>query len=479
MIGDDNYDILRQIKEVFDPNYIFNPGKIINPDSMIEDLRYEVDRKEPKINTFLNFDDSKGILRASEKCNGSGDCRKSVDAGGVMCPSYRATKNEKDSTRGRANALRDLLTYPTRNKNIFNHSDLKKVLDLCLSCKACARECPSSVDIAVLKAEFEYQYKKDNPHRLRTKLFAYNNTANRFARKFIGLANYSFRNKILSSLLKKTLKITNQRSLPILSKISLESWYAKHIEKLQPKNPIKTIYFFADEYTNQLDTQIGIDAIKLLTKLNYKVILLKHKESGRSFISKGYLEQAKKVADTNINIFEKYIDADSPLIGIEPSAILTFRDEYLRLSSHPEKAKKVSNYVFLIDEFLHSEYIKGNIHSHYFTNEVKNIKLHLHCHQKALSNIRDTFEILNIPENYCTTIIPSGCCGMAGAFGYEKEHYKISMKIGEQTLFPAIRKADRATIIAATGTSCRHQIFDGTERIALHPISILRKVLNS
>ncbi|WP_299253634.1 FAD-binding and (Fe-S)-binding domain-containing protein [uncultured Aquimarina sp.] len=476
MIGEENYELLKRIKNVFDPKSIFNPGKIVDAYAMDEQLRYEIDREEPEIETLFDFTDSQGILRATEKCNGSGDCRKSVEAGGTMCPSYRATKNEKDTTRGRANALREVLTNST-NENKFNQKELKEVFDLCLSCKGCSSECPSNVDVATLKAEFEYQYQKENGVSLRTKLFAYNNKLNNLGRIAPGLTNFVFKNPITSGILKSTLGIAKYRNLPLLSKQSLRNWCSKNLASIQPKKSIKTIYFFIDEFTDHLDSNIGIDAIELLTQLNYEVKITKHKESGRTFISKGLLKQAKALANHNVSVFDNLISDEIPLIGLEPSAILTFRDEYLRLADQKVDAKALSKNVFLIDEFLKSEIAVGNITSDQFTKKERVIKLHGHCHQKALSNIHTTFVYLNLPENFKVTIIPSGCCGMAGSFGYEKEHYDISMQVGEQTLFPAVRKASETTIIAAVGTSCRHQIKDGTQRIALHPVSVLKNAL--
>ena len=476
MIGEENYALLQAIKKTFDPKSIFNPGKIVDAYPMVENLRYTVDRKEPDIETLLDFSDSLGILRATEKCNGSGDCRKSVEAGGTMCPSYRATKDEKDSTRGRANVLREFLTN-SDSSNPFDHQEIKDALDLCLSCKGCTAECPSNVNMTALKAEFEYQYRKQHGISLRTKVFAYNNKLNTFGRLSIPFTNFIFKNKITSKILKNLTGVAPQRSLPLLSSLSLRDWCKQHLEQCQPKNPLKTVYFFVDEFTDHLDTAIGIDAILVLTKLGYAVKILDHKESGRSFLSKGLLDQAKDIANHNIRLFSEYISADTRLIGLEPSAILSFRDEYIQLADDKIAAKNLAQNVFLIDEFLKSEIDQGNILSDQFTKETKVIKLHGHCHQKALSSVYDTFVYLNFPENYKVTIIPSGCCGMAGSFGYEKEHYDISMKIGEQTLFPAIRNVDQEVLIAATGTSCRHQIIDGTQRKALHPISILREAL--
>jgi len=249
------------------------------------------------------------------------------------------------------------------------------------------------------------------------------------------------------------------------------------INQLYEGKHIKTIYLFNDEFTNYLDTEIGIDAIQLLTRLNYKVEVIKHSESGRAMLSKGLLDSAKKVANKNVSIFKNLISSETPLIGIEPSAILTFKDEYLKLVEDKTAAKSIAKYTFLIEEFIQNEIELGNITSNQFTKASKTIKFHGHCHQKALANQKSSFDILNLPKNYKVSIIPSGCCGMAGSFGYEKEHYKVSMQIGEQTLFPAIRKAAEETVISANGTSCRHQIKDGTGRIAKHPITILKEAL--
>lgn len=476
MIGDRNYRLLREVKNIFDPINILNPGKIVNSPPMDTSIRYEPGRKEPEISTLMNFDDSLGVLRLAEKCNGSGDCRKSVEAGGTMCPSYRATRDEKDTTRARANALREFLTHSDK-PNRFDHEELKEVLDLCISCKGCKSECPSNVDMAALKAEFQYQYQKANGKTLRSRAFAQNGQMNSLASKLPGVANFIFKNKLTSSLAKKSMGIAKERSLPTVSGQSLWKFYQMNRERLEVREPVKTIFFFNDEFTNHLDTGIGIDALELLSRLNYQVEVLKNAESGRSHISKGFLEEAKTLANKNIDLFREKITADTPLIGIEPSALLSFRDEYIRLANNKKAAEDLSKNCFLIEEFLKKEIALGNIKANSFTSEVKAIKIHTHCHQKAMSNSAVTFDILNFPANYKVTIIASGCCGMAGSFGYEEEHYEVSMKIGEQSLFPAVRKTPGSTLIAANGTSCRHQIFDGTGRTAKHPVTILREAL--
>ena len=468
MIGEKNYQLLRRIKKAFDPNNVFNKGKITDAFAMDQNLRYDVDRIEPNINTIQDFSDNEGILKLAEKCNGSGDCRKPVSAGGTMCPSYRATKNEKDTTRARANILREFLTNSTE-QNKFNHTELKEVFDLCLSCKACASECPSNVDIATLKAEFLYQYQESNGYSFRNKLFANNAKYNKLGSYLPTITNF-FTNSILA---KKVLGVAVERSVPKLAKQTLKSWLKKH----PTKTSNKTVYLFNDEFTNFYDAEIGIDAVILLEKLGYQVKTIAHDESGRSHISKGFLKEAKEICNNNIAIFKDVVTDETPLIGIEPSAILGFRDEYIRLADDKASAQKIAKNCFTFEEFLSQELEKGAIDRSLFTSKTKTLKIHGHCHQKALSGTHASFQVLNIPPNYSVSILNTGCCGMAGSFGYEKEHYKVSMQVGEDTLFPKIRNCSSDTEIAAAGTSCRHQIFDGTNRIAKHPITLLKEAL--
>ncbi|RXM45962.1 FAD-binding and (Fe-S)-binding domain-containing protein [Flavobacterium sp. YO12] len=471
MIGDKNYELLKRIKLAFDPNSVFNIGKIVNALKMDENHRVISGRVEPDIKTFQDFSDSLGILRAAEKCNGSGDCRKMPSAGGAMCPSYRATRNEKETTRARANALREYLTY-SEKENKFDQKELYEVFELCVSCKACASECPSNVDVATLKAEFLYQYQKANGFSTRSKIFANNAKLNKMGSLFPSITNFISN----QSLVKKSMGIAPERQVPLLAKKTFRKWY----ENSKSKNtdfPNGKLYLFVDEFTNYYDVNIGIDAFELLTKLGYEVLITNHEESGRTYLSKGFLEEAKKITDININIFKDLISSNTPLIGIEPSAILTFRDEYLRLASDKENAERISQNAFTIEEFFKKEIIDGKIRPDSFSEETKEIKIHGHCHQKSLSSVEATFAMLNLPKNNTVTIYNSGCCGMAGSFGYEKEHYKVSMQMGEDTLFPKVRNTAENVKIAAAGTSCRHQIYDGTKREAQHPVSILRNCL--
>ena len=473
MLGEANYQLFKRIKSYFDPAGIFNPGKIVDAYPMDESLRYEVDRTEPEIDTLLDFSDSEGILKAAEKCNGSGDCRKTHLSKGAMCPSYQATKNEKDTTRARANALREVLTN-SKETNRFNSAELKEVFDLCLSCKACSSECPSNVDVATLKSEFQYQYQEANGYSLRSKLIAHNIKANRWASYWPWLTNSLMNSRIVGSSFKKFAGIAPQRRIPKISSFNFNKYF-KSIEKQNIKNGKKAVLLI-DEFTRYWDTEIGKDAIDLLSGLGYDLHLA-YAESGRTYLSKGFLKQAKRLAGTNVNKLHAFAKEKLPIIGLEPSAILSFRDEYKRFHLDSHKVEEVAVQCLLIEEFLADEISKGRLTSDQFSKEGRKIKIHGHCHQKSLSNQKVTFDMLNLPENYEVTIISSGCCGMAGSFGYEKEHYEVSMQVGELSLFPAIREAAEEVVIAANGTSCRHQILDGTGRMALHPVTILKEAL--
>ncbi|HSZ25388.1 MAG TPA: FAD-linked oxidase C-terminal domain-containing protein, partial [Cytophagaceae bacterium] len=478
MIGEKNYQLICDLKKMWDPNDIFNPNKIVHTPKMNESLRYEKNQKTNEFETVFDFGATGGILRMAEKCNGSGDCRKSAIIGGTMCPSYMATKSEKETTRARANILREFLTRSTK-PNKFDHQEIKEVYDLCLSCKGCKSECPSNVDVAMMKAEFLHQYYKSNGVPFRTRMIGNFELNMKLASVAPGIYNFLMSNSLTSSLAKNIMGIAPKRNFPLVYKTTLRKWAEHNLSALQPKNGSEkgSVHLFCDEYTNFNDTEVGIKAIKLLTKLGYRVTLPEHIESGRTFLSKGLLEEAKKVAKTNVRMLKGIVTAQEPLLGIEPSAILSFRDEYPLLVDKSEKqdANALAKNCFLIDEFIARE--AERIDKNLFTKETKTVKLHGHCHQKALSSVEFSKKILSFPVNYQVEIIPSGCCGMAGSFGYEKEHYDVSMNVGELVLFPAIRNASADAIIAAPGTSCRHQIHDGTQREAKHTLEVLYEAL--
>jgi len=479
MVGEKNYELFKTIKHTWDPQNIFNPNKIVDTPPMNTMLRYTPGQKTPAFKTIFRYY-NQDVLQHAEQCNGTGDCRKTELSGGTMCPSYMATKNEKDTTRARANILRAFLTN-SKKINRFDHKEIYEVMDLCISCKGCKSECPSNVDMAKLKAEFLQQYYDANGVPLRSKLIANFNKSAKLGSIAPGIYNFMMENSATSSLVKKFAGFAPKRSMPSLHKISLQKWYKKRKKNTNGNGNTKKqkVYLFCDEFTNYNDTEIGIKAILLLEKLGYEVIIPQHEESGRAWLSKGLLRDAKVIANKNIKALGKIVTADTPLIGIEPSAILTFRDEYIDLADDENfaAAKQLSKNVFLIDEFIANEIDKGNIDQYLFTTEKRLIKLHGHCQQKALSSVAPSVKMMSLPENYSVEVIPSGCCGMAGSFGYEKEHYDISMKIGELVLLPAVRNAADDVIIAAPGTSCRHQVKDGTGKKALHTIEVLYDAL--
>lgn len=487
MVGEKNYELMKTIKRTWDPNNIFNPNKIVDTPPMNTMLRYTPGQQTPTFNTIFRYH-NQDVLQHAEQCNGSGDCRKTHLSGGTMCPSYMATKNEKDTTRARANILRNFLTN-SKEVNRFNHKEIYEVMDLCLSCKGCKSECPSNVDVAKLKAEFLQHYYDSNGVPFRSKLIANFTKSAKLGALMPGLYNFAMTNSFISKIIKRMSGFAVNRSMPTMYKTTLEKWMQRNkaegvVSKKESAASAlnltpKTLHLFCDEFTNYNDTEIGIKAIELLQKLGYEVIIPKHIESGRAWLSKGLLRRAKKIANTNIELLKDIITDDAPLIGIEPSAILTFRDEYIDLATDAnfEAAKSLSKKVFLIDEFIAAEIEKGNISKEQFTKDKRLIKLHGHCQQKALSSVAPSVKLLSLPENYTVETIPSGCCGMAGSFGYEKEHYELSMKVGELVLFPTVRKQPEDVIIAAPGTSCRHQIKDGVGRKALHPVEVLYEAL--
>jgi Fe-S oxidoreductase len=389
-----------------------------------------------------------------------------------MCPSYRATRNEKDTTRARANALREFLYQPGK-ANRFDHPELKEVFELCLSCKACASECPSNVDVSAFKAEFLHQYYKSNTRPFREKVFGNAAWINRMASKTPRFANAMLSHPIVGSLIKKVMGVASKRTWPVYDNKTLLEWSADY----EQKKSNQVVYLLVDEFINYSETHIGIKAVKLLNALGYQVFFTPLIDSGRSQLSLGLLDEARICAEHNVQILSGLLNANTPLLGLEPSTLLGFRDEYPKLVGDKSLAKSLANNCYMIEAFIAKEIERGKITSASFTDFSKNIHIHTHCHHKALDNQQDIITMLELPKNHTTTIIPSGCCGMAGSFGYAKERYEVSMQIGEEILFPHIRKMPSKAVLAANGTSCRHQVYDGTKTQALHPVEILHEAL--
>jgi FAD/FMN-containing dehydrogenase/Fe-S oxidoreductase len=477
MVGEQNYGLFQDIKRTWDPSGVFNPGKIVNTPPMDACLRYEPEQAVRQFTTVLNFSDSRGILRAAEQCNGSGDCRKSHLMGGTMCPSYMATRNERDTTRARANTLREVLTRSSK-ANPFDSDEIAAVMDLCLSCKGCKSECPSNVDVARLKAEWLQQFHDARGVPLRSRIIGNFSRAMALGSIAPSIYNFMIGNALTSPLWKRVAGFAPGRSMPKLCQTTLRRWYANHANQ-SAAFPNGSVFLFCDEFTNFNDAEVGIKAVKLLNRLGYQVLIPPHVDSGRAQISKGLLRDAQRLAIRNVELLKDIVTAETSLIGIEPSAILGFRDEVPDLvPAHlSSAARTLAKNALLIDEFVAREADRGRIRREAFTQQMRAIKLHGHCHQKALASITPTVKALELPANYKVQVIPSGCCGMAGSFGYEEEHFQVSMQIGELVLLPAVRSTPVDTIIAAPGTSCRHQIKDGTGRVALHPIEILADAL--
>ena len=472
MVGKETYQLFEEVKQLFDPHHIFNKGKITGTPPMDAHLRMQVGRQPLPLKTSFNFSAQGSMLRLAEKCSGSGDCRKSEITGGIMCPSYMATRNEKDTTRARANILRQFLSNP-EDVNPLNHQEIKEVMDLCLSCKGCKTECPSGVDITKMKAEFLQQYYDKNGIPFRAKLIANFSSHMKLAAIVPWAYNLVLGTPVLRRMVNKIVGFHPDRTMPLLAGTTLLYWQKKRIKKDNETG--KKVNFFCDEFTNYNDVEIGKKAIQLLELLGYQVIVPEHVESGRTYLSKGMVKKAVAIANKNISLLSAVVDEDMPIVCIEPSAILTFRDEYLDLAEpdNQQKAAHLAKHSFTIEEFISNEFSRGNISTKMFTKEKRTVAVHGHCYQKVLSSQHHSNIMLSIPQNYQVQFIPSGCCGMAGAFGYETEHYEVSQKVGELVLFPAIRNFSTDTIVAAAGTSCRHQIKDGTHTIALHPVEIL------
>lgn len=478
IIGHHNYELNRRIKRCFDPNGILNPGKITDTPPMDSFLRYEPGRLTPELKTYYDFSDNGGVVRAAEKCNGSGDCRKSSTMGGTMCPSYMATGDERLTTRARANIMREMLHADRENP--WDSREMYDILDLCLACKGCRSECPSGVDIARLKSEFLQHYNDVHPPSLRTRLIASLPEIYSLFSFIPGIFNFLTASKYTSLIIKKVTGFAAERSIPLLAPITFRRWLRRNLTKINLQAPVGEVCLYVDEFTNHNDLDAGIATARLLTGLGYRITVTCNAASARTYISKGFLRKAKKLIIKNIKTFSPLVSEERPLVGIEPSAILGFRDEFPDLAGdelRPE-ALRLASHTYTLEEFIAREFSAGRIRREMFTDAPVEVLVHVHCQEKAVTTSAPVLAALGIPKNYKVREIPSGCCGMAGAFGYEKEHFDLSQKVGELVLFPEVRKASDTTIIVVSGTSCRHQVKDGTGRKTLHPAEVLFAALS-
>ncbi len=470
MFGSEVYGWFCDIKRLFDPRGILNPGKITATPPMDSSLRYTPTALDTA--TCFDFSAQKGWLAAVEQCNGAADCRKSRLFGGAMCPTYRATADELFTTRARANLMR--ATLHRTDGGQFRDAGLLRALDSCISCKACRSECPSGIDMARLKAEYLQHSYDLGGTPLSARLVASTPRILRLASKAPHLYNFAVSAPLASSLIKSLAGFARERTLPRIAGTTLRRWFAAQSPLTSPRK----VYLFVDEFTDHTDVAAGQDFIRLLWALGYEVILPPHGESGRTAISAGMLKKARTTARRNVALLSDRITPETPLVGLEPGTLLTLRDEYPDLVG-PEwraSAERLAVNTLLYDEFIVREIHAGHISPHQFTDRECHILLHGHCHQRSVASVRPSQEMLSLPPNYTCTMLDTGCCGMAGAFGYQKRHYALSMKIG-QPLFDRIGATDKYTLIAAPGTSCRQQIKDGTGHTALHPVQILYNAL--
>lgn len=474
--GKDLYHLYQQVKTIFDPDNLLNPGNIVNAPSMDANLRYGEKYNVIPIESLLDFSAEKGFNRAVEMCNGAGICRKRTT--GTMCPSFMVTREEEHSTRGRANALRAAMSGRLPETELTGER-MYKVMDLCIACKACKSECPSSVDMGKIKVEYLAQYHKANGTPLRTRMFG--NIA-RLSKLNSGvlapIVNRSLRSDLVRFVLERAMGISSERTLPDFARQPFTAWFKQHQQAKNHQSDKKQIVLFNDTFNTYNDPHIAIAATEVLEALGYEVILPGHGCCGRPMISKGLVTEARAAALDTVQKLAPYAKQGISIIGLEPSCYLSLRDEYLYLLPDNPDAKLVADQVLGFEEFI-AQLAENGEFTLELTDNQQRILLHGHCHQKSLVGTEPSKATLSLPCNYSVQEVDSGCCGMAGSFGYEAEHYDISIKMAERQLLPAIRSADDETIIVAAGTSCRHQIMDGTGKRVLHPAEVIRNAIKA
>ena len=477
-LGEDAVGWLKQVKLAFDPEILFNPGNIVDPEDFATHWRFHEEYRDTEMPSEFAYEEAGGFQRAVERCNGAGACRRT--GGGTMCPSYMVTLEERESTRGRANLFRHLIQKGP--DALYNSRELKDALELCISCKGCKSDCPASVDMATLKAEFEQGYMDRNGVSLSARAFASVTELAKPTQWIPGaaaIANGLQRTSIFKSVARGVLGVSPKRTLPTFA--SRDFWSLTRSRRMDVDNAIGTVLLFVDEFTDRYEPEIAVAALDVLQAGGYSVIAPKPAPSGRGYLSKGFVRKARTLIARNVHLLAQHVDNVDAIVGIEPSAILTFVDEALDLLRDPAtkaQAERVAKKIRLVDNFV-VEVCKAGTWRGQWTQESRHVVLHGHCHQKAILGVEGTRAALSLPLNYRVEVIPSGCCGMAGSFGYRDEHYETSMKIGELVLLPAVRNTAADTIVAAPGTSCRHQIHDGAQRSALHPIQVLRNALQA
>ena len=465
LFGPALYDGFRQIKRAFDPKNIMNPGKIVDAPAMTESLKISPKYKTWEPQTTLDFSEQGGFARAVEMCSGMGECRKKLD--GTMCPSYMGTLDEEHSTRGRANALRSVIAGLVP-KAEFTGKRLHDVMDLCLECKACKAECPSNVDMAKLKYEFLDHYHRANGLPLRNRIFGAIAAVNRIGSTAAPVSNWLAGLSLHRWLMEVFAGIDRRRPLPSFASENFEDWFRKHPQTGQAVNG--EVVLFHDTFNNYNTPNVAIAAVRFLERSGYRVVLADKKCCGRPMISKGMLSQAKENSAWNIDKLVPYAEKGTAVVGLEPSCLLTLRDEYPEFV-RTEAAKIVAKNSFLFEEFVMREIGAGRLKLKAI-GQGRKVLLHGHCHQKAIVGTAPTIAMLKV-AGYEVSEVDSGCCGMAGSFGFEKEHYDLSVKIGNRRLAPAVNAASADVEVVAPGISCRQQIEHLAGRQAKHPAELL------
>ncbi|MEZ4530252.1 MAG: FAD-linked oxidase C-terminal domain-containing protein [Thermomicrobiales bacterium] len=471
IFGPELYQAMRQFKAIFDPDGIMNPGKKVDAPPMTENLRLGVDYHPVELKTHIDFSREGGFMAAVEMCNGAAVCRKTK--AGTMCPSYMATKDEMDTTRARANALRNALAG-----NIFEPADLTRketyeVMDLCLSCKACKTECPSSVDMAKLKIEFLAQYYEANGVPTRAKIFGNIHTLSRLGSMFAPVANLALTTP-LSAPVMRAVGVHPERKMSTFKHNTFVKRWKKHVRGLPPNRPTRgAVVYFHDTFATYNYPHIGMAAVELLEAAGFQVIIEERRACcGRPMLSKGLVNDARKNARRNVELLAPHARMGIPIVGTEPSCILTLRDEYIDLLPGNEDAQLVAKHAFMIDEYLAKLDADGELGINWKASDRDDVFFHGHCHQKALIGMGPSMSILK-SAGCSAQESGAGCCGMAGSFGYEAEHYDVSKRIGEERLFPAIDKLNTSTTVAVAGVSCRQQIDHFTGRDTRHIAEVL------
>lgn len=472
LVGPELYRIYKDTKDIFDPHGRLNPGKVVDAPPMTKSLRMGPHYATVPLDVNMDFSDQGGFDRAIELCNGNGACRK-LDTG-TMCPSFMVTREEEDSTRGRANALRNAMSGALPLEELTSER-MYEVMDLCIQCKGCKTECPSNVDMAKIKSEWLGKYWDANGLPLRTRLFA---KLPQITRRLSGIAarsaNWVNTRGAARRGLERMLGISTKRSLPAFAEEPFTTWFKK--QKWPVDGP--PVVLFADTFNNYNHPETAQAAAEFLFRIGQGVRVASPKVCcGRPQISKGLLNDARAQISAAIDELHGYASQGMPIVGLEPSCILTFRDEALALLPGDMRAREVADAALTFEEYMVRLDAEGRLEDVRWSNAERDVLLHGHCHQKALIGTGPSQLCLSLPPNYSVSVVDSGCCGMAGAFGYEKEHYDISIAMAERKLAPAVRAASEDTIIAAAGTSCRTQILDTTARRALHPAEVLRDAL--